>query len=153
MQLLKRLAWLFVAGFVTVAGASVALFAATAAFERNSEARNKEKYAVDPRNYQPPKVGEVIFTEIKVARLTTRGGVFGYIENRTKRDLRSFNADLSLSRNGEVLHRCAETVSVTLKSGAKATFQLLCNDLDRSKLTDDIQPSLSVNWVYPSLDE
>ena len=153
MQHLKRLAWLFSAGFITVAGACAAAYVATSLFENRSEAQSSEKYRIDPRNYQPPKTGGVIFTEVKLAKLTNRGGVFGFIENRTKRDIRSFNADLSLSRNGEVLHRCSETVSVSVSPDEKATFQLLCSDLDRNALTDDMQPALSINWVYPSLDE
>ena len=152
MQHLKRLGWLFLAGFVAVAGGSAALILSMEVYGDRSEARAKQKYAPDPRDYLPPKPGEVVLSDLRLAKLTVRGGVYGYVENHTKRPIRSFNADLSLSKNGQVVHRCKDTASVDVGVGARSTFQLLCSDLDATKLTEDMEPTVSINWVYPSLD-
>jgi hypothetical protein len=153
MQQLKRLVWLFAAGFATVAGAAMAIYFSVGIFEKRSEAETKHKYALDPGAYQKPQEGQFIFKDVKLSTLTIRGGVFGYIENHSRRALRSFNADLSLSKGTEVVHRCSETVTVEVAVGESATFQLLCSDLDRNLLSSDLAPSISINWVYPSHDQ
>ena len=152
MHHLKRIGWLFLAGFVTAAGGATAIFVA---FWLSQLAQGERLFGrePDPRNYQPPKPGDISLVDVKLSRLTASGGVVGIIENHTKRKIRSFNADLSLAKNGAVLHRCRETVSVTVESGKSAPFSLLCRELEQSKMTDDIEAQVTFNWIYPSLDE
>ena len=153
MEQIKRLLWLLVAGFITALGACAAIAISIGIFQKYSKDVEAEKYKLDPMQYQRPKDGEILISEIKLATLTNRGGVFGYVENRSKRELRSFSAVLSLSRNGEVVHRCKETATVEVKAGEKGTFQLLCSELNQKEMSADLQPSVSIEWVYPSLDK
>jgi len=153
MEPIKRLLWLAFAGFVTALGACGAIAIAIGIYQHYSNELERDKYKLDPMQYQRPKEGEIVLTEIKLAKLTNRGGVFGYVENRTKRELKSFSAVLSLSRKGEVVHRCKEVASVDLKPGEKGPFQLLCSELDQREMSADLEPSVSINWAYPSLDK
>jgi len=153
MQHLKRLLWLFVAGFATVAGASLALGIAILAFQHYAEGRRQADNKPDPMDYQPPLPGQVVFSDLVLLEITRNGGVRGIVSNGTARKVRSFNANLAFFRKDELLYTCNETVLVSVEPGAKGQFQMLCKDVERSALTPDITPKLSVVRVYPSRDE
>lgn len=152
MDQIKRLAWIFLAGFVAVMGGAVAVLVATAFNDVLHGNPWFDDGKVDPRDYQPPKAEEVLLSNIKLATLTRFGGVVGEIENKSTRKIRSFSADLILRKNGQVLHQCREIVSVDVEPGSKAPFSLLCSEIDLAKLNEGIEPSVSFNWVYPSRD-
>jgi hypothetical protein len=153
MQHLKRLIWLLLAGFVTAAGASIAIAIALVSYQEYAEERRRSEYRPDPRNYQPPPPGEVKISELTVLEITRNGGVRGTITNNTKRKINSFNANLAFFKNDELLFTCNETVMVDVEPGKASRFQLLCEEVERSALSPDITPKLSIVWVYPSRDE
>lgn len=153
MHHVKRLLWLLLAGFVTAAGASIAIALAIVAFQNYSDERRDSKYKPDPKNYQPPAPGEVLVSDLTLLEITRMGGVRGTITNGSKRKINSFNANLSFLKKEELLFTCNETVLVGVESGKTGRFQLLCKDVDRASLTPDITPRLSIVWVYPSRDE
>lgn len=152
MQILKRLLWLFLAGFITVTGGAVALLVSTAAYDGAHE-KLVGKSRPNPLNYQPPKPGEVTVSDMKFIEITSVGGIQGTITNHTKRKIESFNANLNFMRKDALLYRCNETVVVDVAPEATSRFQLLCDKVDRRALTADIEPKLSLVWVYPSRDE
>jgi hypothetical protein len=153
MQLLKRVLWLFVAGLVTAAGASLAIAFAIFAFQDYASARKHAEYKPDPLNYQPPEPGAVVVSDLVIIEVTHNGGVRGMITNNTPRKLNSFNAHLDFMRGDDLLYRCRETVMVDVEPNKSARFQLLCLDVARSALTPEVKPKLSLLWVYPSRDE
>jgi hypothetical protein len=153
MQHIKRLLWLLLAGFTAAAGASIAIAIAIVLFQEYSDERRKTQYKPDQRNYQPPPPGEVQISGLTVIEVTRNGGVRGTITNGTKRNLKSFNANLSFFKKEELLYTCNETVMVDVEPGKSARFQLLCKEVERSALSAEITPKLSLVWVYPSLDE
>ena len=153
MQHLKRLLWLLLAGFVTAAGASLAIAVVIIAFQSYADEHRKTAYKPDPRNYQPPTPGEVTLSDITVLEITRNGGVRGTITNKTKRKINSFNVNLGFFKKEELLYTCNETVMVDVEPGKAARFQLLCKDVERSALSADVAPKLSIVWVYPSRDE
>jgi hypothetical protein len=153
MQQLKRLLWLLLAGFMTAAGASVAVGFAVVAFHNYSDSRREKEYKPDPRNYQLPPVGGVQVSDLTLLEITRNGGVRGTITNNTKRKINSFNGNLEFLRNAELLYTCNETVLVDVESGKSARFQFLCKDVERAALSPDVVPKLTLVWVYPSRAE
>ena len=153
MQHIKRLLWLLLTGFVTAAGASLAITIAIVAFQNYSEERRKNEYKPDPRNYQPPPPGGVQISDLTVLEITRNGGVRGTITNNTKRKINSFNANLAFFKKEDLLYTCNETVTIDVEPGKTARFQLLCKEVERAALSTEVTPKLSLVWVYPSRDE
>lgn len=153
MQHLKRLLWLAFAGFVTAAGASLAIAIAITVFGTYSQERERAAYKPDPSNYQPPVPGEVTVSDLALLEITKSGGVRGILRNDSKRKINSFRANLEFLKQNEILFSCSETVMVDVESGKSARFQLLCKEVDRAALPPDVVPRLSLVWVYPSREE
>ena len=153
MQLLKRLLWMFFAGFLAAAGASLAVVLAIVAFQDYSDTRRRAEGKPNPLNYQPPAPGAVTLSEVTIIEVTHNGGVRGVITNNTPRKITSFNAYLDFTRGEDLLHRCQETALVDVEPTKSARFQMRCREVARSTLTPEVKPKLSIVWVYPSRDE
>ena len=149
MSIIKRFAWLFLSGFVVVGGALAALVVAGVSYEKY----HMRETALDPRDYQSPAPGEVTFSGIEYIEITGKAGIHGNISNNTKRNISSLNVNVSFIRKGVFLYLCNETVLVDIAPSANSHFQLICDKVDRKAVTSDIEPKLSVVWVYPSQDK
>jgi hypothetical protein len=149
MQHIKRLLLLLTSGFFVAAGVSLAIAIAILAFQSFSNKSNK----VDPNNYQLPPSGEVLFSDTAALEITKQGGIRGTVTNNTKRKISSFRAKLEYYKKDQLLYTCNETVLVDVEPSKAAQFQLLCYDVERSALTPEMVPKLSLVWVYPSIDK
>jgi hypothetical protein len=148
MQHFRRLAWLFLCGFVVAAGVSVALALASLGVRAYVKSLPETYKPPNPKDYQPPQQGEMEFSDVSFIEITTSAGIQGSITNRSKRPVTSFRVDVDFKRKESLLYSCSETVVTKVEPGATKRFQFLCDKVDRRALTGDIVPHLKIGWVY-----
>lgn len=145
---LRRLGHLFLAGFVVSAGASMALAAAVLTFEKLVRDPQNQHGKPHPSSYQSPPSTDLKVSGLTVSEITRNGGVRGTIENRTERRVDFVKAELGFYKTGQRLFGCTETIRIDLDPGKSTQFFVLCKEVERSALSPEIMPSLTLLGAY-----
>lgn len=144
MEHVKRLGWFALAGFAASLGAAAAIAIVLVGVDYFSK---NWKHPSPVQAMAPAEA--VAITDVRIAELTTSGGIRGVATNRSPNTVSSMRVDLVLSRGADVLHRCEARVELDLKAGESSHFVGTCADLDPRKLTSDITPGVVVKSVFP----
>lgn len=146
MENLKKLGWIALAGFAASLGAVAAIAIVLVGVESAGDNWKKPS----PVSATAP-AESVIASDVRIAELTTSGGVRGVATNQASAPVSSMRIDLQFSRGIDVLHRCQGSVELNLKPKESTQFLSTCQELDPRKLTSDISPAVIVTSVYPKL--
>ena len=147
MASVRKLVWLFLCGLSIAAGACIAIAATSIWLERYSENQQRSALREKPEGRVEPDKNEIVFKDVAWLELTRGGGVSGFVQNNSKNRISHINANLRFMRGAKLLHSCNDHIDIKLEPGSSSRFQMLCQEVDRTRIGTDVVPEVEVQWV------